>query len=132
MSHEYTNAELRELPEFEEMVGMRPPDDFVSNGATFAPDVAFGKDLRCAAHWHDYAYSGVDCVLRTEWTRYAADRKFLLNLKTSGLCGVLGWVALIYYYRVRLWGTFCYSYSFPPHRGFTFWMSLLVGRYFWW
>jgi hypothetical protein len=129
MAISYTNAELSKLPEFSRMVGLTPPDDFHSNGCTLAPDVIFGRDLRCAAHWHDYGYLHGG----SEWDRYADDRNFLENLRRSGLTGRWGWLAWLYYYRVRLWGHWYFRYDGdPPKRNIRFWLTLLVGRYIQW
>jgi hypothetical protein len=129
-AHSYTNAELSKLPEFSRMVGLMPADGFASNGASFAPDVIFGCDLRCAAHFHDFGYSHGG----SEWDRYADDRNFLENLRRCGLIGCRGWLAKVYYYRVRFWGWRHYSYSpgAKPKPTFCFFWRLLTGRYFQW
>ena len=131
--HQYRNADLSFLPSFSTLVGPKPPDDFVSNGATDAPDIVWGHDLRPAAHFHDFWYSAGCFELhlpRDEFTRYEADQLFRTNLKKCGL----GRLRFAYYYRVRLWGHLCFSYSqgCDPKRTFWFWLNLLVGRYIRW
>jgi len=130
----YSNHELRWLPAFPTMVGPMPPNRFISNGATCAPDVLFTADIRPAAHWHDYAYSDAyqPAGGRNEETRYRADIQFYHNLR---LCGLPRWVALVYYFRVRLWGHYHYHYTprrNEPRRTVRFWLGLLFGRYIRW
>ena len=97
----FTNADLAFLPYFELMAGDKPPDDFESNGSSYSPDVVCGIDIRPAAHFHDYHYSGQLPGTHDEAARYQADQLFRLNLRTCGL-RLLAWV---YYSRVRLWAT---------------------------
>ena len=136
----YTNAMLRRHPKFAFMLGDLPPDDFVSNGASWAPDVLFSVSFRPAAHFHDYGYGdehpGRWCPvqmksIRDEWLRYQLDQEFKENLL---ICGAHPWVARMYYYRVRLWGHrhFKYSKGCEPKRNLRFWLNLLIGRYVEW
>ena len=129
--HQFRNADLAWLPSFARMLGARPPDDFVSNGATTSPDVILGWDLRPAAHFHDFHYSDQYPGLRNESARYRADQIFLQNLN---LCGLPRILAVIYYFRVRLWGHGYYAYSrgWEPQRTLRFWIGLLFGRYVTW
>jgi len=136
MRKRFTNTDLRFLPSFARMVGPKPPDWFKSNGASFAPDVFCGVDIRPAAHWHDYAYSPFCVVVtdrrpRTEEARYEDDQAFRLNLIT---CGYPSSWANVYYYRVRLWGHlhYCYTPGHEPKRTLRFWLNLLIGRYIQW
>jgi len=80
MAPAYTNADLRWLPAFRDMLGPRPPDDFESNGVTCGPDILGTADLRPAAHWHDFAYG----IGGTEDDRYRDDWRFNRNLKRCG------------------------------------------------
>lgn len=131
----YRNADFSWLPAFDEMVGPKPPDDFVSDGATMAPDVLLGTNFRIAAHWHDFGYSEEcrpECDgFRDEVFRARRDREFLLNLKA---CGAPAWVARTYYFRVRLWGhrSFDYDPGCEPKQNLSFWFGLFVGRYIEW
>ena len=153
---EYRNSDFAWSPAFFEMVGPKPPDNFVSNGATKAPDKLFGTNLALAAHWHDFGYSEeyrrlrdlhsefseqdlaflnelweYDFGIRNEKFRERRDEEFLTNLQT---CGAWKWVALIYFFRVRLWGHFAFAYDFgcKPKRTCRFWFNLFLGRYVTW
>ncbi len=126
----FTNADLAFLPYFELMAGDKPPDDFESDGSSYSPDVVCGIDIRPAAHFHDFHYSGQHPGTHDEAARYQADQLFRLNLRTCGL-RLLAWV---YYSRVRLWGHFAYQYSADaqPKRTLWFWLRLLLARYLQW
>ena len=128
--HRITNADLAFLPYFALMSGHKPPDDFVSNGSSWSPDVVCGIDIRPAAHFHDYRYSSEHPGYHDETARYRADQLFFFNLRTCGLKR-LAWV---YYFRVRLWGHYAYQYSTgaQPRRTFGFWWRLFFGRYIQW
>lgn len=101
-----------------EMEGEPPPDDYVGNGCTCAPNRIGGADLRPACHFHDYAYDqGGD-----EADRLLADATFYRNLLR---CGVTQAWANVYYRRVRLHGIRAFQYRDPP-RGWR-----LLGLYVW-
>jgi len=128
--HRYTNSDLRRHPAWDNMLGLMPPDDFVSNGVTCGPDVFLGRDLRPAAHWHDYSYT----LAGNEKSRYWDDVEFTENLQR---CGLTGWLAPLrwhMYFRVRLWGHWHYTYAHghEPNRTLRFWWRLLTGRYLQW
>lgn len=129
MKKSYRNYDLWRHPRYYDMAGYKPHDAFESNGASCAPDVVFGVNVRTAAHWHDYAYSGECPGTHTEQDRYWADQDFLANLRTCGLGAI---VARIYYFRVRLWGHWAYRYDdgAEPKRTPLFWLRLFFGRYF--
>ena len=85
------------------MEGPTPPDSFVSNGCTRAPDRIGGADLRAACHFHDYHYGlGGD-----ETDRQRADDMLFRNLIR---CGLSPAKANLYYRRVRVLGTWFFSY----------------------
>ena len=133
MRNSYLATDLRYHPAYEDMLGPEPPMAFASNGASFAPDVILGWDIRPAAHYHDYHYSRL-CDLykkRDEWVRYISDWRFLQNMRKCGLPWPFAW---IYYARVRLWGHFFFTYSHgsKPRRTLKFWIKLLTGRYAQW
>ena len=133
MGNYFTNDDLSWMPVWDQMVGQKPPDWFVGNGATCAPDVWFGVDVRPAAHFHDWAYSPwyrPSTGNRDVAARYRADQRFLENLKRCGL----GRMRYVYYYRVRLWGERLYPYSegCRPRRTPWFWIRLCLGRYVTW
>lgn len=127
----YTNEDLAYHPAYSRMVGFAPPDSFVSNGASWAPDVFLGTDVTPAAHWHDYGYSRKSPGLHTEQSRYWRDQEFLSNLRT---CGLGSCVAHAYYFRVRLFGHRHYQYDpgQEPKRTLRFWLRLFFGRYLRW
>lgn len=88
------------------MEGPAPPDDYVGNGCTCAPNRIGGADLRPACHFHDFAYeSGGD-----EADRLLADATFYRNLLR---CGVSRSWANVYYRRVRLHGIRAFRYHEP-------------------
>jgi len=128
----YSNADLAYLPYFKLMAGDKPPDDFLSNGCSYSPDVVFGNDLRPAAHFHDYHYSQEhrEQHHHDERARYQADQLFRLNLRSCGL----RLLAVVYYCRVRLWGHMAYQYNegAEPHRTPWWWLKLAVGRHIQW
>ena len=97
----FKNADFAHRPEFSVMIGPTPPAYFESNGASYAPDVILGTDIRPAAHFHDFAYSAFCPGTNSEQRRYERDRDFLVNLRT---CGLIWPIAFLYYSRVRLWG----------------------------
>ena len=127
----FTNEQLSWHPMWDLMIGRKPPAHFQSDGSSNSPDVLFGVDIRPAAHYHDFAYSGRGNGPADEYTRYTADQLFMANLKTCGLNRVF---AKIYYYRVRFWGHRHYVYSpgREPKRTLGFYLNLLVGRYVQW
>lgn len=105
----------------------RPPDAFVSNGASFAPDRILAADLRPAAHQHDWEYSRA----LNEHDRLDADARLYRNLLT---CGLPAWLARRYYYRVRFWGALWCPYrglEASRPRGWALW-RLVVTRYVAW
>ena len=155
----YENRDLRRLKAFRFMKGPSdPPDWFRSNGITCGPDfiprigfwwnakgvalfhfmiwTVWLVDLRPAAHWHDWEYGAFDDtgypVGGNEQDRFWADHCFLLNLRTCGLVGPIGWaIRRFMYHRLRMWGTFHFNYhpSEEPRRNARFFFWLLVGRY---
>lgn len=109
------------------MEGPRPPDNYVGNGCTCAPNRIGGADLRAACHFHDYAYeSGGD-----ERDRLRADSTFYRNLLQ---CGLEPRWANIYYRRVRLHGIRLFHYRDPPRgwRLVTLYVWSFVSRYISW
>jgi len=132
----YTNADLDWLPSFAKLVGPIPPDDFQSNGATDAPDILLGADTRPADHFHDFAYSEECRALgrRDEAARYKADQFYKINLATCGFAWLLAPFRFVYYFRLRLWGHFAFTYDpgCEPRRTVRFWLRLLFGRYVTW
>ena len=126
--HLYTNADLKDLPGFDRMVGPKPPDWFESNGVSCGPDIIFGVDLRPSSHWHDWRYH----VGGTEKTRYIDDLNFRTNCKTCGLTSAAGnRLNKTMFYRLRLWGHKNYTYDKgqEPKRTWMFWTKLFFGRY---
>lgn len=127
----YHNHDLIYHPKFKRMIGLQPPDDFLSNGASWAPDILWGNDLRPAAHWHDYGYSKEYPGPHDEVARYWRDQEFLWNLRK---CGLGSFLRHAYYYRVRLWGHWAYHFDqgLEPRRTLGFWLHLFFGRYIEW
>lgn len=111
-------------PTWAPLVGPEPPDWFTSDGCSCSPDRYFSTDLTPACHRHDYAYA----IGGSELDRLRADQQFRANLL---LCGAPGWLAGIYFRRVRLWGFrhFCYR---SPHRRPTRWTRLAEFFSRWW
>jgi hypothetical protein len=131
LTHIYTNSDLCRHPAWDDLVGLRPPDEFRSNGVTCGPDILFGRDLRPAAHIHDFEYS----IGGTEIDRYWADVDFRHNLKLCGLAGALAPMRWLMFFRLRLWGHFCFTYAAganPNKLSPRFWWHLLIGRYVEW
>lgn len=109
------------------MEGALPPDEYVGNGCTCAPNRIGGADLRPACHVHDFAYdSGGD-----EGDRLYADSAFFRNLLR---CGLDRRWANIYYRRVRLHGIRLFHYRVPPRgwRLVTLYVWCFVSRYVSW
>lgn len=61
------------------MLGPKPPDNFKSDGCTWAPDFWKGIDLRPACFYHDWAY---ESKLISKWF---ADYYFYGNLRQLGM-----------------------------------------------
>lgn len=91
----------------DQMEGPRPPDDFISDGLTNAPDFVGGVDCRPAGHFHDYRY----WLIGSEIEREAGDYEFFRNLRT---CGLSKFLAGVEFRRVRLLGIDHFSYHDPP------------------
>ena len=123
----FRNRDLRWHPHWAEMSGPKPPDDFVSNGNTNAPDIVFGVDTRPAGHFHDYHYDKPG----SEPERFIADQLFRYNMGKCGVSGLLSPVRFFHYFRLRLWGHkyFKYKPGEEPVKDWWFWMRLFWGRY---
>ena len=99
------------------MEGPRPPDSFVSNGVTFAPDFVGAVDCRAAGHVHDWHYS----LGGTEKDRELADYRLYRNLVHSELSHFM---AGIFFRRVRLFAIDNFRYDDPPRGWAKFWLVL--------
>jgi hypothetical protein len=78
------------------MRGIQPPDWFVGDGCTCAPDATLLRHWKEACRWHDWCYrQDVECE------RWEADANLFWNLHE---CGAYWIVSAVYWLAVRCCG----------------------------